>query len=388
MPPETRFGRGCSTSVLVRISKVTVRTSFSNRPDHYTARVRPETRYAKSGALSIAYQVIGDGPFDLLMIPGFVSHLEVQWEEPQLAHFLNRLASFSHLITFDKRGTGMSDPVAGPPDLPQRMDDIRAVMDAVGSKRAALFGISEGGPLSILFACTYPDRTVALIAYGSYARWMADVDYPWGRTPEQYEGFLAGIDRAWETGEWWLHHNPTAMADERYRRWFARYLRASASPGMAAALVRMNCQIDVRDVLPGVRVPSLILHRTNEKWFDVGNARYLAERIPGAKLAELPGVDHVPWVGDSEAVLREVETFLTGSQSRPRGTAFAIGAQALTRREREIVRLAIAGQTALAIGRHLFISDRTVETHLANAYVKLGVASRVELARRADELGI
>ena len=348
----------------------------------------PETRYAKSGDLSIAYQVIGTGPFDLLLVHGFVSNLEVAWEEPHLAQFLNRLASFSRLILFDKRGTGLSDPVAEPPSFAQRMDDIRAVLDAAGSERAALFGISEGGPLSIVFACTSPERTTALIAYGSYARWLRDKDYPWGRTPEQFKDFLAGIDRAWETGEWWTQHNPTALADERYRKWWARYLRAAASPGMAKALVMMNSQIDVRDILPGVQVPTLILHRREEKWFDVGNARYLARRIPGAQLVELPGIDHVPWVGDAEPVLKEVELFLTGAQHRPRGAAFGIGAQALTRREREIVRMAIDGQTALAIARRLYISERTVETHLANAYVKLGVQSRLELARRASELGI
>jgi pimeloyl-ACP methyl ester carboxylesterase/DNA-binding CsgD family transcriptional regulator len=350
--------------------------------------VRTETKYARSGGLSIAYQVVGQGAFDLVLVHGFVSHLDVAWEEPHLAQFLNRLASFSRLILFDKRGTGLSDPVAEPPTFVERMDDVRAVMEAARSERAALMGISEGGPLSILFACTYPERTQALIAYGSYARWLADVDYPWGRTPEQFAGFLAGIDRAWETGEWWIQHNPTALADERYRNWWARYLRAAASPGMATALVKMNSQIDVRDVLPGVPVPTLILHRTNELWFDVGNARYLAGRIPGAKLVELPGVDHVPWVGDAEAVLREVELFLTGTRRRPRGAAFGIGVQALTRREREIVRLAIEGESALAIAKRLYISDRTVETHLANAYIKLGVASRVELARRAEALGI
>lgn len=350
--------------------------------------MRPETKYARSGDVRIAYQAIGDGPFDLLLIHGFVSNLEIAWEEPHLAQFLNRLASFSRLIVFDKRGTGLSDPVRDPPDFQTRMDDIRAVMDAAGSESAALLGISEGGPLAIVFACAHPERTSALIAYGSYARWMADVDYPWGRSPEQFEDFLAGIDCDWETGEWWIKKNPTAFADDRYRKWYARYLRAAASPGMAAALVRMNSQIDVRDVLPAVRVPSLILHRTEETWFDVGNARYLAERIPGAKLVELPGIDHVPWIGDAEAVLTEVEIFLTGTRSRPRGAAFGTGVQALTRREREIVRMAIGGETAVAIANRLFISGRTVETHLANAYVKLGVASRLELARRAEELGI
>jgi pimeloyl-ACP methyl ester carboxylesterase/DNA-binding CsgD family transcriptional regulator len=340
--------------------------------------MRPRTRYAKSGGLSVAYQVLGEGPFDLVLVHGFVSHLDVAWEEPHLAQFLNRLASFCRLIVFDKRGTGLSDPVGEPPTFAQRMDDIRAVMDAAGSERAALFGISEGGPLSIVFACTHPTRTSALIVYGSYARWLEDQGYPWGRSPEQFQDFLAGIDRAWETGEWWIQHNPTALADERYRTWWARYLRAAASPGMATALVRMNSQIDVRDILPGVAVPTLVLHRTNEKWFDVGNARYLAEHIPGAKLVELPGVDHVP---------KEAELFLTGTRTRPRGVAFATGAAALSRREREVVRLAVAGQTALEIARRLYISDRTVETHLANAYIKLGVQSKFELARRAEELG-
>jgi pimeloyl-ACP methyl ester carboxylesterase len=350
--------------------------------------VRAETKYAKSGNLSIAYQVVGQGPIDLLLVHGFVSHLDVAWEEPHFAQFLTRLASFSRLILFDKRGTGLSDPVTDAPTFAERMDDIRAVLDAAGSERAALMGISEGGPLSIVFACTYPERTLALIAYGSYARWLADADYPWGRSPEQFADFLAGIARAWETGEWWIRHNPTALADERYRNWWARYLRAAASPGMATALVRMNSQIDVRDMLPGVAVPTLILHRTKELWFDVGNARYLAQRIPNARLVELPGVDHVPWVGDAEAVLREVEVFLTGARGRSRSAARAIGAAALTRREREVVHLAIEGESALAIAKRLYISDRTVETHLANAYIKLGVASRLELARRAEQLGI
>ena len=350
--------------------------------------MRPETRYARSSGLSIAYQVLGDGPLDLLLVHGFVSHLDVAWEEPHLSQFLNRLASFSRLILFDKRGTGLSDPVGEPPTFAERMADIRAVLDAVGSERAALFGISEGGPLSIVFSVTYPERTSALIAYGSYARWLRDDDYPWGRSPQQFADFLAGIERAWETGEWWIQHNPTALADERYRRWWARYLRAGASPGMATALVRMNAQIDVRDILPGVSVPTLVLHRTNERWFDVGNGRYLASRIPNARLVELPGVDHVPWVGDAEAVLKEIEGFLVGAHARRRGPAFGIGTAALTDREREIVRLAVDGQTALEIAKRLQISDRTVETHLANAYVKLGVQSRLELARRADELGL
>lgn len=348
----------------------------------------PQTRYAKSGDLRIAYQVVGDGPQDLLLVLGFVSNIDVAWEEPHLAQFLNRLASFSRLILFDKRGTGLSDPTSNAPEMSQRVDDIRAVLDAVGSQQASIFGISEGGPLSIVFADEHPTRVPALVIYGSYARWMRDDDYPWGRTEAQYDDFLSGIERAWETGEWWIQHNPTALREERYRNWWAHYLRASASPGMATALVRLNSRIDVRSVLPRLKVPTLVLHRTKERWFDVANARYLAANIPNAKLVELPGIDHVPWVGDAEAVLREIEKFLGGKHTRRRGAAFAVGAAALTRREREIVKLAIDGQSSAAIADRLYISDRTVETHLTNAYAKLGVASRVELARRAAELGI
>src|SRR5205823_1517385 len=167
----------------------------SEFPGVHTGRMRPVTRYAKSGKLSIAYQVVGEGPLDLVLVHGFVSHLDVAWEEPHLAQFLNRLASFSRLIVFDKRGTGLSDPVAEPPTFAERMDDVRAVMDAAGSERAALFGISEGGPLSIVFSCTHATRTSALVVYGSYARWLPDRDYPWGRSQEQFRDFLAGIDR-------------------------------------------------------------------------------------------------------------------------------------------------------------------------------------------------
>ncbi len=348
----------------------------------------PETRYAKSGGLSIGYQVFGKGPLDLVLVHGFVSHLEVAWEEPHLAQFLNHLGAFARVIVFDKRGTGVSDPVSTPPTIAERVDDIRAVMDAAGCERAAFFGISEGGPLSIHFAVHHPERTSALVVYGSYARWLQAADYPWGRTPERFESFLASIDRAWRTGEWWSQHNPSIVADERYSAWWARYLRMSASPGMATALVRMNSQIDVRPLLPKVTVPTLVLHRTHEQWFDVGNARYLAAHIPSAKLVELEGIDHVPWLGDAQSVLREIEVFLTGHERRPRGRAFETGVDALTRREREVAQLAVAGETAAEIAKRLVISERTVESHLANAYAKLGVETKVELARRAADLGL
>jgi len=349
--------------------------------------VRPETRYAKSGAVSIAYQVLGDAPLDLVMVPGFVSHVEVAWEEPNLAHFLTRLASFSRLILFDKRGTGMSDPVEAVPTMDERMDDIRAVMDAAGSERAAMFGISEGGTLSLVFARAHPERATAAIVYGSWARRLAGPDYPWGLSEDQLEDVLARMERGWATGEWWDGGLPSRFDDERHRKWWARYLRMAASPAMAQNVVRMNVRADIRDLLPTITLPTLILHRAGDTWIDVGHARYMAEHIPGATYVELPGSDHRPWLGDVDAIVDEIEIFLTGRKSRPRSRA-TVGIDALSRREREVAVLAARGETAGDIARRLHVSERTVESHLVNVYAKLGVASKAELARRADEFGI
>ena len=274
--------------------------------------MQPETRYAKSGEIHIAYQVVGDGPLDLVLFPGFVSHLEYRWEDPGYSRLLGRLASFSRLITFDKRGTGLSDRTAGLDTLEQRMDDARAVMDAVGSSRAALFGWSEGGPMCALFAATYPERTTALILLGAYARRAWAEDHPWGVPPEQAPRVLEIIEREWggPVGlEIWA---PSAAADDRFRRWWATYLRLSASPGAALAIMQMNLGIDARHILPAVRVPTLIMHRAGDRLTNVSQGRYLAEHIAGAKYVELPGEDHVPWVGDVDTIADEVEEFLTG----------------------------------------------------------------------------
>jgi len=350
--------------------------------------MRPQTLYAKSGSVSIAYQVHGDSPLDLVLVPGFVSHLEVAWEEPHLARFFTRLASFSRLIAFDKRGTGMSDPVAEPPTMEERMDDIRAVMDAAGSERAAILGVSEGGTLGMLFSRAHPERTSALVLYGSWARRLAGgADYPWGLREDELETVLARMERGWATGEWWDGGLPTPADDERHRAWWARYLRMSASPAMAQNVIRMNCRLDIRDVLPTIDVPTLILHRAGDTWIDVGHARYMAEHIPGATYVELPGADHRPWLGDVDAIVDEIEVFLTGRKSRPRRRADA-GAESLSRREREVAVLAARGETAGAIAKRLTLSERTVETHLASVYGKLGVKSKTDLVRRAAEFGL
>jgi class 3 adenylate cyclase/pimeloyl-ACP methyl ester carboxylesterase len=277
--------------------------------------MQPETRYAKSGDVHIAYQVVGDGPLDLIVVTGFVSHLEDAWEDPDMARFLQRLASFSRLILFDKRGTGMSDrvPDVALPPLEQRMDDVRAVMDAVGSERAALLGISEGGSMCVLFAATYPQRTSAFILYGAYARRLWAPDYPWGSTAEERQQFYEAIEAHWGSPELLKYFAPTVARDERLAQAAARKMRRAASPGAALALARMNGEIDVRDVLPAVKVPTLVMARSGDPQSPLGGNRYLAERISGAKHVELIGDDHPPWVGDEDAVVFNIEEFLTGT---------------------------------------------------------------------------
>ena len=349
--------------------------------------MQPHTRYARSGPISVAYQVLGEGAIDLVLVPGFVSHVEVAWEEPRLARFLTRLAAFSRLIVFDKRGTGMSDPVPGPPSMDERMEDIGAVMDAAGSDRAAILGISEGGTLSLLFAAEHPERVRALILYGSWARRLAGPGYPYGPSADELEEVVRGMDRAWATGQWWNGGRSSEFDDDPHREWWARYLRMAASPAMAQQVIRMNMALDIRSVLPTISRPTLVLHRTGDPWIDVGHARYLASHLPAATYVELPGNDHRPWLGDVDAIADEIEVFLTGRKSRPRRRT-AVGVDALSRREREVALLASRGQTAPEIAERLFLSKRTVESHLAAAYRKLGVGSKTELIRRAAELGI
>jgi class 3 adenylate cyclase len=273
-----------------------------------------DTHYAKSGDVHIAYQVTGSGPFDLVWVPGFVSHLEADWESPVRTRIFERLGSFCRLIRFDKRGTGLSDRGAAIPSLEQRMDDVRAVMDAVGSKQAALFAISEGGPMSLLFAATYPDRTLALAIYGSYARRLWAPDHPYGRTAADWDGFVQRLEREWGGPVAMDIFSPSVADDPQARTTWANYLRQAASPGAAVTIMRMNGEIDVRHVLPAIRVPTLILHRTGDRLTNIEQARYMARNIAGARLVELPGEDHVPSIGDADAIFSEVEEFLTGTQ--------------------------------------------------------------------------
>jgi pimeloyl-ACP methyl ester carboxylesterase len=275
---------------------------------------RPETRYARSGRVSIAYQVLGQGPPDLVFVPGVISNAEYAWHQPAIVDWLRGLSSLARVIWFDKRGTGVSDRVSDVPTLETRMDDVRAVMEDVGSDQAVLMGVSEGGPMSILFAGTYPERASALILWGSDVKGVRTDDYPWAPS------FDEAIRAVEEAAERWGRPDycdevlrktaPSVAGDEQFRAWWGSYMRLGASPASAAALLRMNMEIDVRHVLPAIRVPTLVLHRTDDRVADVRNSRYIAERIPGARAVELPGADHFAWIGDTERVLAEVGAFL------------------------------------------------------------------------------
>lgn len=270
--------------------------------------MRAETRYAKSGEIHIAYQVFGHGAVDLVCVPGFISHLEHDLPEPHIACYFDRLATFARVIVFDKRGTGLSDRELDHPTLEERMDDIRAVMDVVGSSEAAIYGISEGGSLAALFAATHPERCRALVLYGAVEKFST-----WIKTEAQLQGIFAYFDHAWGTGELWGRVAPSLASDSALRDWFRGHERLGASPSAAMTLMRMNSGIDVRHVLPTIRVPTLVLHRSGDSFVDVAGGRYLGAHIAGARYVELQGNDHLPWIGDSGAVLDQIEEFLTGS---------------------------------------------------------------------------
>jgi len=278
--------------------------------------VQPETRYARSGDVHIAYQVVGEGPLDLVLVPGFVSQLDMQWADAGMARFLRGLASFARLILFDKRGTGLSDPVGAAPTLEERMDDVRAVMDAVGSERAALFGLSEGGPMSALFAATHPERTAALVLCGSFAVGV-DVtrDNPGGERWHQIGATVRNALEHWGEGQLLALFAPSLAGWDAYRRVWGGFERAALSPGMARALWQIVSSIDVRHVLPAIRVPTLVLRRT-EDFMPIGLSRQLADEIPGARFVELPG-DHLPSTGDVEGLVGEIRSFLTGVREEP-----------------------------------------------------------------------
>jgi pimeloyl-ACP methyl ester carboxylesterase/DNA-binding CsgD family transcriptional regulator len=342
---------------------------------------RPRTCYARSGGAHVAYQVSGEGPVDLVLTPGFISHLDLQWESVGYRRFVRQLASFTRVIRYDKRGTGLSDPVTAVPTLEQRVDDLRAVLDAVGSARAVVLGYSEGGPTAIGFAVRMPERTLGLILYGT-----ASVPPP----PEIAQRFRDAVGR-WGQGATLEMLAPSLRSSSAQLETAAALERASASPAMAAALVEAVIRTDVRSLLPQVAVPTLVIHRQGEL-IPAEQGRYLAEHIPGAEYAELDGADHLPWVGDTDAVVTSVERFVRRfgthrspplTTPHPRPARAVTGWGSLTEAERSVALLVTEGLSNPAIASQLFVSRHTVESHLKHAYAKLGVTSRVELAALA-----
>ena len=276
--------------------------------------MEPETRYASIGHGRVAYQIVGDGPHDLVLAPGFVSHLELAWEHPSYERFMRRLASFARVIVFDKRGSGLSDPVDQAATLEERMDDIRAVMDAVGSARADLFGWSEGANIAAVFGASRPDRVSSLVLYGAYARGTPAEGYPWAIVPEAWELTLQeDEEESWGQGFSLMNLAPRQFEDEALVRWWGRFERLSMSPRLARQALRLCMQNDIRPVVPSIRVPTLVIHRT-EDIVPVEGGHWIAQQVPGARFVELPGDDHWPWISDPDDILDEVEVFLTGER--------------------------------------------------------------------------
>ncbi len=317
----------------------------------------PETHYAKSGDVNIAYQVVGDGPVDLLYAAGWVTNLEVMWEDPGFARFLNRMASFTRLICFDKRGIGLSDPVPAEDltNLDIRMRDMTAVMDAVGSERAFLFGHSEGGSTCIRFAYDHPDRTEGLILAFAYAKRLRSADYPWAPTKEQRIADSEAFEASWAEPQTIAdYYAPSRAKDEAFVNWLSRYLRLAASPKAAAALNTGSTNIDVTSLLPEIRAETLCIYRIDDLDVNVEEGRYIASKIPNSKLVEIPGNDHFFWAGDPEPLLQEIEEFITG-QRGPAESERVVATALFTD---------IVGSTALAAS----VGDRTWRDLLQRHY--------------------
>jgi pimeloyl-ACP methyl ester carboxylesterase/DNA-binding CsgD family transcriptional regulator len=337
----------------------------------------PSTRFARSGPVHIAYQVLGDGPLDLIHIPGALGHLETYWEEPNCARFLRRLSSFARLALYDKRGTGMSDRVGGVQAFHERIDDVRAVMEAVGSERAALFGISEGGAIAALYAATYPEAVTHVITMGSGAiGWI---------TPERAELVIPDVVRRWGNGDLIDNGAPSVAHDPQIREWTGRLQRRSCTPGSMAAILRMNAGFDVRAELAKIAAPTLVLHRTGDRLYLVEEGKYLAEHIPNARLVELPGTDHLPFFEDADHIVDLIEEFVTGRPPSARWRQETASPAGLSARECDVLRLVALGRTNHQIAAELYISPHTVSHHLRGIFAKTSTTNRTEASAFAHE---
>jgi len=347
----------------------------------------PKTQYARADdGAHLAFQVVGgsDAALDIILVPPWTSHVELGWENPGWVAFYTRLCAFSRLILVDKRGTGLSDrlPSDDVPSLEQRMTDVRAVLDAVGSERTVMVTLSDGGPMSLLFAVAHPERTRALVLQGCWARGIRAPDYPYGWDQDAFDALIRRVEVEWGTGIAAGLIVPGLIGVPGVVEGMARLERFSASPGTAGALLRMAFEGDVRHVLSAVRVPTLVLHRTGDTFVVPEHGHYLAEHIPGAALIELPGENHWPYLELADRIADEIQLFLTGEcPPKPRpAVSPADPWETLSPAERNVVALLTKGLTNARIAEQLFISRYTVETHLKHVFAKLGASSRAEVA--------
>lgn len=351
-------------------------------------RVQPQVSYARRNDLNIAFQRGGDGPLDVIVVPGYVSQCETAWEEPSLSDFLGRMCAFSRLTIFDRRGTGLSDrtPSDLQPTLEERMEDLTIVMDEIGAERPVLFAWCEGGAMAMKFAASYPEHLSALVLVNSSPRMRWADDYLPGMDDVILDRFLLAMEEEWGSGAGVPLFAPSLADDRRFKAWFARAQRRSSTPGAIAETLRMQFDRDVRDVLPGIQVPTLVMHRVDDLTVSVEHGRYLRDSIPNARYLELEGPDHMFWVGRRDVMIEAIYSFLSETldltlrATRRRRDGLGWGWESLTPVEQEIVRLVAEGLTNPQIGDRLFISKRTVQAHLARIFVKLGVNSRSEVA--------
>jgi pimeloyl-ACP methyl ester carboxylesterase/DNA-binding CsgD family transcriptional regulator len=347
--------------------------------------MQPEVHYVRCGDGHVAYNVIGDGSTDLMLVFADLTHLELAWRDPPLARFLGRLVDWSRLISCDKRGFGLSDRISSGATIEDRVDELTTVLDAVDSERAAFFAIWEGGQMAIAFAAKYPERTASLVLYGSGARNTAAPDYDLQYDRTVHEAALQHQVEHWgDPAEAPLEIlAPSRADDEAFRRWFGELQRLGCSPSQYLESARWAFDIDVRNLLPALCVPTLVLHRAGDLFCPIANGRYLAEHIPGARFVELDGNDHLPWVGDSDAITDAVEAFVTGRITRRRRAAhvvpIALRGNGVTRREFEVLDLIASGATNYEIAADLHISVRTVESHVSSLLAKLGSENRAGL---------
>jgi pimeloyl-ACP methyl ester carboxylesterase/DNA-binding CsgD family transcriptional regulator len=346
----------------------------------------PEVCYVRCGDGYVAYQVIGEGPADLVVIFADLTHLEHAWRDPSNARFLGRLADTARVIRFDKRGFGLSDPLTGRPTLSDRMGEITAVLDAVGTERVALFGIWEGGHMAMRYAFEHPERVSSLVLYGSGARHVSAPDYDLQLDRATHEAGLLHLVAHWGDASDDLPYQllaPSKVGDPVFREWFAELQRLGCSPARYLETATWALDVDVRDILASIAAPTLVLHRTGDLFCPIANGRYLADNIPGAQFVELEGNDHLPIVGDSDAIADAIEAFVTGRISRRRRAAHvvpvALREAGVTRREFEVLDLVASGATNSAIAEELHISVRTVESHISSLFTKLGSDNRAAL---------